>query len=195
MFVASASPGGSGFSRPITVPDRRGIRYRCTKTGVEIAQSRFFRFERGPLPSLRPRKRILSGLVLRIRFGADTIPALIPQSRPVFLSTFFPFQNCKAYRTIPLYRPNAVDQRIRCIGYQTKCRWATSNIRLYLDTTFGYAGVRIRTNPIQSGYLRINRIATYFEKSKRMAFRWCFGWFRAVLNCARWRSVVKWLRM
>lgn len=35
----------------------------------------------------------------------------------------------------------------------------------YLNTAYGYAGVRIRTNPIRSGYLRIRRLAAYFEKS------------------------------
>lgn len=41
----------------------------------------------------------------------------------------------------------------------------TEQSTAYLDTTYGYAGIRIRTNPIKSGYLRIRRIASYFEKT------------------------------
>ena len=43
----------------------------------------------------------------------------------------------------------------------------------YLNTTYGYAGIRIRTNPIQSGYLRIRRIASYFEKTGTIS-AWLF---------------------
>jgi hypothetical protein len=35
----------------------------------------------------------------------------------------------------------------------------------YLTSTKSYAGIRIRTNPIRSGYLRINAIATQFQAS------------------------------
>jgi len=35
----------------------------------------------------------------------------------------------------------------------------------YLTSAFSYVGVRIRTNPIKSGYLRISRLSALFEKN------------------------------
>jgi len=180
VFVASASPGGSAtFEADYKFPTDEN-KIQVYENGVEIAQSRF---------SVSGKEITITSPLANAYYqvwyyayvsAADTIPAFDTSKSGLFLSDILPISELQSvpnkWQTVLQARTQAIKESVASLSVAIKRNAVEQHVKYqgfvggeqndgYLDTTFGYAGVRIRTNPIQSGYLRINRIATYFEKS------------------------------